>query len=66
MRKDKVEFQERAALHQELHRESGQRMQQLLHGIRLSASDDMTPADDLERLARLIEQRKNPLDRRRA
>jgi hypothetical protein len=31
------------------------RMQQLLHGIRLAASDDLSPAQDLQRLAELIQ-----------
>ncbi len=65
MSKDKVEFREDDALHRELQSESGPRMQQLLHGIRLSASDDMMPSDDLIRLARLIEQSRSGQERRR-
>jgi hypothetical protein len=40
-------------------------MQQLLHGIRLSASDELLPADDLDRLARLIEDGREDDGRRR-
>ena len=42
------------------------RMQQLLHGLRLSASDDLSPASDLDCLARLIENRRYQPQRRRA
>ena len=42
------------------------RMQQLLHGLRLSASDDLGKASDLETLARLIENRRCQPQRRRA
>ncbi len=42
------------------------RMQQLLHGLRLSAADDMAPADDLDRLARMIDDARKSAARRRA
>lgn len=42
------------------------RMQQLLHGIRLSAADDLAPAGDLDRLAQLIERNRKQDTRRRA
>ncbi|MEO8559650.1 MAG: hypothetical protein ABI439_11350 [Rhodospirillales bacterium] len=34
---------------------SARRMQQFLHGLRLAAADDMAPANDLERLATLLD-----------
>jgi len=40
-------------------------MQQLLHGIRLAASDELTRVDEFERLAQLIEDQSSD-DRRRA
>jgi hypothetical protein len=45
---------------------SQSRMQQLLHGLRLSASDDLAPAGDLDHLARLIDDARRTGARRRA
>jgi len=42
------------------------RLQQLLHGIRLSAAEDLAPASDLDRLAQLIERNRKQDARRRA
>lgn len=36
------------------------RMQQFLHGLRLAAANDMAPANDLERLATLIDFSRRP------
>lgn len=45
---------------------SQSRMQQLLHGLRLSASDDLAPAGDLDQLARMIDNARKSASRRRA
>jgi hypothetical protein len=41
-------------------------MQQLMHGIRLTAAEDMAPASDLDRLAQIIERNRKQDARRRA
>ena len=65
-RKDESKAQRESMVQTQSTAPTAPRMQQLLHGLRLSASDDLAPASELECLARLIESRRHRRERRRA